>query len=106
MPLSAEIGRKGEELIVEYLESVKGYSNVKLNTQGPGATDIEAIGTKIRLLVQVKTAVQPKVPSHLSSEENKIKSRASSISAEAWEARVTLTPQLESAGQIAWRKLS
>ncbi len=102
-----DIGEKGEKIVVEYLKKVKGYSDVKLNTQGAGATDIEAVGTKTCLLVQVKAAaVQPNVPSHLTNdEETRIKSRASNIAAEAWEARVILTSQLEFAGPILWRKL-
>lgn len=107
MPLSTEIGQIGEKLVAEYLKNVKGYHKVIQNTKGPGATDIEAIGTKIRLLVQVKTAVLPNEPSCLTSdEENRIKSRAASMSAEAWEARVMLDSQHKPTGQFKWRKLS
>lgn len=106
LPLSSKSELRGENLVVEYLKDEKGYSNVKINTLDSGATEIEAVGTKTRLLVQVNTAMQPQEPSRLTSdEEDGIKSRALALSAEAWEARVTLTSRLEPANHIQWRRL-
>ena len=111
---SSEIGREGEKAVVNYLKE-KGYTINNWNTKAAGSTDIEAGSYdvngyyKITLLTQVKTAISPNTPPYLSSEEERnIKSRATRIGAESWEARVTLSETggyLFQFGDISWRKL-
>jgi hypothetical protein len=88
---------------------LKGFTILKWNTpeQLPGSGDIEAEepGTKRHILVQVKSAVKPEVPDSLSTDlEEKLKSRASKMSAEAWEAKVQLHSSLKD-GTVSWRRL-
>lgn len=103
---AVKIGHTGESLVVTYLKA-KGYRITSWDTQGPGATDIEASGTQATLLVQVKTAVWPNNPVGLNSQERQaLASRASRKRAQAWEAKVTLDSSLRLVGEIAWRKLN
>lgn len=108
MASTVEIGNAGEQAVVAYLKDEKGYQNILLDTKQPGATDINAIGNKVQLLIQVKTAVHPGVPAHLNEEEEKaIVSRASAKGAQAWEARVVLDHNLQvKKGGIEFRLLS
>ena len=100
-----EIGQAGERIVVQWLRS-KGYIIDRWDTQSPGSTDIEAHHSQAHILVQVKSAVYPNDPPHLSSdEERNIKSRATRIGAQAYEARVQLDSNLQLLGQIMWRKL-
>lgn len=106
VPTEVEIGQAGERIVVQWLRS-KGYTIDNWDTQAPGSTDIEAHHSTAKILVQVKSAVNPNEPSSLSSdEERNIKSRATRINAVAWEARVQLDSSLELNGDIMWRKLN
>lgn len=101
----SDIGRAGEKAIVNYLKG-KGWEITRWDTQAPGSTDIEACSGNKKLLVQVKSAIYPNQPASLSWEEEKnIKSRATRIGAEAWEARVLLNESLNPMG-VKWRKLN
>ncbi|HAU37994.1 MAG TPA: hypothetical protein DCX07_09800 [Phycisphaerales bacterium] len=103
---AASIGHAGEGVVVTYLKA-KGYRITCWDTQGPGATDIEAAGTQATLLVQVKSAVWPNEPCALSVLEHQaLTSRAARKRAQAWEARVTLDSSLRPIGEPAWRKLN
>lgn len=102
-----EIGMAGEKAVVDYLRDAKGFSNIIWDTTQSGASDIEAVGSKVRLLIQVKTSVHPDKPVQLSSEElSAIISRASAKVAQAWEARVVLDRNLKPKGDVEWRRLS
>jgi len=97
----------GERSVVTWLEE-KGFTVVKWHAESPGPRNIEAKSgsAQVHLLVQVRTSVQPEDPPSLtSSEEEDIKSRATQIGAEAWEARVQLDSNLQLLGKIKWRKL-
>jgi Holliday junction resolvase-like predicted endonuclease len=101
-----EIGQAGERHAVEWLKR-QGYRIDRWDTKSPGATDIDASNSKARILVQVKSAVAPGSPPALSGEDEKaIKARATKLSAEAWEARVTLSANLALSRAIEWRKLN
>lgn len=101
---AGEIGLAGEHAVVRQLKSW-GYG-VSLDTRGPGATDIVARGRGRLLLVQVKTAQTPSLPTGLSSEEARaIKSRATRLRAEPWEFRVRVNWWLEPV-RIDWRLLN
>lgn len=102
-----EIGQAGEGIVVQWLKEA-GYTMKRWDTASSGSTDIEAENSSGHiLLVQVKSAVHPNEPPSLSSdEERKIKSRATKIGAEDWEARGQLSAGLELIGEIRWRKLS
>ena len=100
---AVDVGRAGEAVIVKELQA-KGYTIIRWDTQSPGSSDIEA-NTGTHLLVQVKSAVSPNVAASLSSdEERNIKSRATRIGAQAWEARVQLDSGLRN-GTVSWRHL-
>jgi hypothetical protein len=104
MATTTDEGAIGERIVAQWLFSKK-YS-VKVNTNLPGSTDIQATSNKVNLLVQVKTAVFPNVPASLSAEEKgSIKSRAARLSYEAWEAKVQLDADLDLVGNIIWQKL-
>jgi len=97
----------GERSVVTWLEN-KGFTIVKWDATSPGSKNIEAKSgsARVHLLVQVRTSIQPEDPASLtSSEEEDIKSRATQIEAEAWEARVQLDSNLQLLGKIRWRKL-
>ena len=105
MATQVQTGQAGEAAAVAALKS-EGWTITSWNTQAPGSTDIEAASGSKKLLVQVKSAVAPQSPGSLSSdEERNIKSRASRIGADAYEARVTLDQNLV-ATQVDWRKLT
>ena len=94
-----------EKAVVNWLRQ-KGWEITRWDTQTPGSTDIEARSGNKKLLVQVKSAIYPNQPSSLSwEEERNIKSRATKIGAEAWEARVLLDESLNPM-DIKWRKLN
>ena len=102
---SHDIGLAGEKAAAEQLEE-KNWRITRWDTTSPGATDIEAQSGAKKVLVQVKSAVVPNEPASLSvAEERNIKSRATGIGAEAWEARVQLD-ELLSLVAIKWRKLN
>lgn len=102
---SQEIGTAGEQIVGSWLKQ-NGYS-VIVNTNLPGSTDIEANGTKVNLLVQVKTAEHPNEPQMPSSDEiRNIKSRASNTSRQAWIAQVKIDSTGQLMGNIIWTNLS
>jgi Holliday junction resolvase len=95
----------GERSVVTWLEN-KGFTIVKWAAESPGSKNIEAKSGNQLLLIQVKSSVQQEDSSPLTSaEEEDIKSRATEIGAEAWEARVQLASSLQLLGKIKWRKL-
>jgi Holliday junction resolvase len=101
-----EIGQAGERIVAQWLRG-SGYTIDRVDTRSPGSTDIEARSSQKCLLVQVKSAVLPNEPSSLSSDEKRnIKSRATRIGCEAWEAGVQLDPNLRPAREITWRQLN
>jgi len=105
MPDSQDVGRAGERAAVDKLKSL-GWTITRWDTSSPGSTDIEAQSGSKRILVQVKSAVPPNEPPLLSAqEEANIKSRATRIGAEAWEAKVWLDNYLNPI-RIEWRKLN
>jgi len=100
----AQIGDAGEQIVNSWLVQ-NGYKT-NLDTRQPGSTDIEAVGTKALLLVQVKTAMSPSTPADLSSDEvRNIKSRASRLGYQAWQAKVTVNSSLQLVGEIQWKRL-
>lgn len=106
MATPIEIGQAGERIVVQWLRNYR-FTIQGWDTQSPGSTDIEAESSKAHILVQVKSAADPNEPPSLSSdEERNIKSRATRIGAEAWEAQVQLNASLQLVGEIQWRKLS
>ena len=106
MVTAMQVGQAGERIVVDWLRA-KRYSVDRWDTQSPGSTDIEARGTAITVLVQVKSAVAPNQPSALSRDEvAAIKSRAAKMSGEAWQAQVQLDSQLRVVGEIKWMKLN
>jgi Holliday junction resolvase-like predicted endonuclease len=104
---SSDVGQAGESAVVAELKKL-GYRITSWDTQGPGATDIEAASSMTTLLVQVKTAVSPNAPASLSGDERRaITARALRKGAEAWEARVFLANRLLlPVAKIAWQKLN
>jgi hypothetical protein len=104
MSTTVEIGDVGERLVSRWLAE-HGYSP-KIDTRGPGSTDIEARGNKTSLLVQVKTTLAPAEPHSMTPDEEKgIKARAARLGCQAWEARVQVNQQMQQVGEIRWRKL-
>jgi hypothetical protein len=104
MTATTDVEEIGERLVAQWLID-KRYS-VKVDTNVPGSADIQATCNKVNLLVHVKTAVFPNVPACSSVEEKgNIKSRATRLSYEAWEAKVQLDANFELVGNIIWRKL-
>ena len=102
---SVEVGRLGERHVVNYLKEKK-YTIVEWDTQAPGSTDIEAQHASAHLLVQVKTAIHPNEPGTLTSEEvRNIKSRATKINADPWEANVQISDNGQLVNVIKWSKL-
>ena len=105
---SPDIARVGEGIAIRSLFD-KGFTILKWNPpdQLPGG-DIEAEDAtrKRRILVQVRSDVEPNVPASLSSnEEADLESRAMNGGAEAWEAKVQLHSSLQS-GSVTWRQLA
>lgn len=89
---AASIGRSGEQFIVELL-AANGWYIDNWNTQGAGATDIVASKSWSRILVQVKTAVSPRVPSVVAPfEKLAICNRAERNRCKAYLAQVILDP--------------
>ena len=106
MATPIEIGQAGERIVVQWLRNYR-FTIQGWDTQSPGSIDVEAESSKAHILVQVKSAVDPNEPPSLSSgEERNIKSRATRLGAEAWEARVQLDARLQFIGEIQWRELS
>lgn len=100
----AQIGAAGEQIVDSSLTSKEYKTN--LNTRLPGSTDIEAVGTKDSLLVQVKTAMSPSTPVDLSSDEvRNIKSRAARLGYQPWQAKVIVDANLNLVGDIQWMRL-
>ena len=100
----AQIGSAGEKIVNSWLVR-KGYKT-NLDTRQPGSTDIEAGSPKTSLLVQVKTAMSPSTLADLSSDEvRNIKSRATRIGYQAWQAKVTVDSDLRLIGKIQWKRL-
>jgi len=105
MSNSQAVGLAGEKAVVNQLKS-NGWTINNWDTSQPGSTDIDAQSGSNRRLVQVKSAVTPYDPPELSpEEEGNIKSRATKIGAEAWEAKVWLDAGLNPV-TIKWRKLN
>jgi len=99
-----EIGAAGERIVADTLR-ISGFV-VTVNTQLPGATDIDATKVGDHRLVQVKTSVAPEPPAALSPEEVRaIKSRASRLGATAWQARLMITPGGLPGSAIEWQQL-
>ena len=93
MPTTSAVGNV-EERLVSYWLADSGYST-NIDTKAPDSTIIEGRGNSKSLLVQVKSAVQPNIPSSLTPEEvGRIISRAASFGFEPWEARVQLDEQM------------
>lgn len=104
MPTGVEIGGAGERIVDAALAAMGYHTN--LNTRQPGSTDIEAAGSQVSLLVQVKTAVAPAVPSDMSSDEvRNIKARAAKLAYQAWQAKVSVDGNLKLVGEIVWKRL-
>lgn len=102
---STNLGAIGEAFVVGWLRA-KGYIIDVWDTKLPGSCDIDCHSSDRRLLVQVKTAIQPNEPAFLSSEEaEKLRSRASNNYAEAWEARVFLRDTKTLTKDIVWRAI-
>jgi hypothetical protein len=105
MPTEAQIGDAGERIVSRSL-GAKGWAT-NIDTKLPGSTDIEARGTNAGLLIQVKTAIAPRVPPRLSGdEERNVKARAIRLRWDAYEARVQVDMCLRLIGDIGWRKLT
>jgi len=104
MHSQAEIGAAGERIVNNWL--IGNNYKTNLNTRQPGSTDIEAVGPKASLLVQVKTALSPSTPADPSSDEvRNIKSRAARLGYEAWQAKVTVDANANFVGKIQWQRL-
>ena len=105
MATAQEVGRAGEAHVVEQLQG-RRFKIQAWDTTLPSAADIEALGGKRHVLVQVKTSVSPNDPQFLSAEEaTAMKGRALLLGAEAWQARVTMNDDLTLKGKIAWRRV-
>ena len=103
MYTQAQIGNAGERIVSAALLSMNYRTN--LDTRQAGSTDIEALGARVSLLVQVKTALQPAVPADLSRDEiRNITSRAK-LGYQAWQAKVTVNADLQLVGKIEWTRL-
>lgn len=104
MATANEIGQAGEEIVANGLRAA-GW-RVQQNTQLPGSTDIDGTKNGRHILCQVKTAQAPNEPTGLSSDERRnIKSRATRIGAEAWEALVQLDSRLNPTRGVKWNQL-
>ena len=100
---SAQVGDYGEKHVAAWLRT-NNYT-VNQNTKLPGSTDIEAVGTTKSLLVQVKPAVWPSVPSALGSDEvRNIKARATKKGWEPWQALVIIDTAGNLVGAVRWTK--
>ena len=104
----SDMARVGEGIVLCELLG-KGFAILKWNTpeQLPDSGDIEVTEpiTKNRMLIRVKSAVEPNVPDSLSNdEEENLKSRATKMGIEAWEAKVQLNSSLQD-GTVSWRRL-
>jgi hypothetical protein len=88
-----EVGTIGENHVADWLRQ-RGYVNIKVDTHGPGSTDIEAdssIPDTPNILVQVKSTATSKKPAGLSSDEKRnLKSRAGNLGRDAYLAQVTI----------------
>jgi hypothetical protein len=96
-----QIGACGER-IVEAVLVAEGWE-CKRNTQQPGSTDIEAHKESQSFLVQVKTGVYPNNPPLISEDEvRNIRSRATRLGYEAWQANLQISPLGQLVGTIEW----
>ena len=99
-----EIGYVGDR-IVEAALLADGWG-CNQDTEQTGSTDIQAQKNGCIRIVQVKTNVIPNLASALSSNEiRNIKSRASSLSCEAWLAQVRINEIAQQVGKIEWTPL-
>lgn len=102
---AGEIGNIGERHVAAWLEQ-SGY-RCNRNTRLPGSTDIEAIGSNVELLVQVKTALTPNPAPSLSSDERRnLIARASRTGRQAWLAQLQINRQGARVGDVVWTKLN
>jgi hypothetical protein len=100
----ADVGHTGEHIVTNWL-SEKGYVT-HLLSKGPDAIDIEAQGQISKLLVQVRSAIEPELPKSLSNnDEIRIKSHAVALGYIPWEAKIQLDNELRMIGKIQWRRL-
>jgi len=105
MATAQEVGQAGKAHVVEQLQG-RRFTIKEWNLESAGAADIDAMGGRRHVLVQVKTSVSPEAPEFLSGDEAAaIKERAATLGAEAWQARVTMNDNLTLNGRIAWRKV-
>ncbi|MBZ5590138.1 MAG: hypothetical protein LAO05_16410 [Acidobacteriia bacterium] len=105
MATDQEVGRAGEAHVVEQLQG-RRFKIQAWDSTSPSAANIEALGGKRHVLVQVKTSMSPNDPQFLSGEEaTAMKVRALLLGAEAWQARVTMNDDLTLKGKIAWRRV-
>lgn len=101
-----QIGRAGEAAVVADLRR-RGWRVVRWDTQGPGATDVEAVGGGRTILVQVKAAVWPSPVASMSPDDRaSIRLRALFDGARAYEAAVTLWPYDLSPTDIRYTRLN
>lgn len=102
---SAEIGYYGERHVANWL-AANGYT-CHQNTQLPGCTDVDAVGSQKSLFVQVKTAISPNSPASLTAQERTgIVNRANNNNREAWLAQVSITKDGALIGGVTWTKLN
>ncbi len=95
----------GERLVALWLAE-RGYTT-SANMDSNGSADMLARGPRNSMLIQVKSAVAPSVPSPLSlDEERQIMAYAHQMGLEAWEAKVQLNSGLQQVGEIQWRRLA
>ncbi len=105
MTATMQVGNIGERLVAGWLAD-RGFT-VGMDQDDPEHPGIQARGSLNALLVSVKTAIAPAVPSSLSPEEAQhLKDRAAQLGLEAWEARLQLSRDLQQLGGIQWRKLT
>ncbi len=98
------VGTLGEHTVAEWLRA-RGYLT-NVNTKLPGSTDIEAFGTNVGLLVQVKSSAAPEEPAQMSYDEQIcLVRRARNVGFQAWEARVQFDRAVRYVINIDWRLL-
>jgi hypothetical protein len=105
MLASAEIDTAATDSVRSFLRS-KGFMIVHRDEDDEETTRIEAVGPTKEIVVQVCAVMGSMCPEGLSMHEiHVLKARAKETGAEAWEALVTLTPNLVPAGSVRWRRL-
>ncbi len=102
-----EIGQAAERIVGRALIE-NGYRTNIIDTKTSASTYIQATSDNGKsALVHVKVALLPNfVPALSVEEERNIKSRASQLGYEAWEARVQLDSKFSLVGKIRWRVVS